>query len=338
MNIEIKNKIIEDYQNNVFLKLICEKYSLSIKQVRKVLKESGVYIQHKTRKQQNPLHKEQERIRNERISEKLLECTDFELIEQFKKGKKFMLRLKHIPCGNIMDKSFHNFIEGYGCSKCKGIKIKATKKEKYGDENYVNSDKRESTNLEKYGNKHNWGKDSKVRIKCMETTKKKYGVLNYTKSEEFKELWKDSEFTKNRNVKGNKTKKSNRTFNVSKVEMKIIDYYKLNNINFEYQYSDEKYPFLCDFYFPDKELYVEINAMWTHGKEPFDESKTEHILLKEDWQKKSLESKFYKNALYVWTDLDIRKKDTAIKNGLKLLSIYSNDADVCINKINEILK
>lgn len=40
------------------------------------------------------------------------------------------------------------------------------------------------------------------------------------------------------------------------------------------------------------------------------------------WQKKAETSRYYKNAIYTWTDLDVRKLHTAIENKLNFEFIY----------------
>ena len=88
------------------------------------------------------------------------------------------------------------------------------------------------------------------------------------------------------------------------------------------QYSDERYPFDCDFYIKSKDLFIELNAHWTHGGKFFDENDEECICKLNEWKEKAKTSKFYKNAIYVWTDLDVRKKNIANKNNLNYEVIY----------------
>lgn len=38
------------------------------------------------------------------------------------------------------------------------------------------------------------------------------------------------------------------------------------------QYSDNRYPFCCDFYLKSLDLFIELNFHWTHGGHPFDEN------------------------------------------------------------------
>lgn len=61
------------------------------------------------------------------------------------------------------------------------IKVKKTKKEKYGNENYVNAEKAKQTKLEKYGNK-TFNNSEKIK----QTKLKKYNDENYNNREKFK--------------------------------------------------------------------------------------------------------------------------------------------------------
>lgn len=88
------------------------------------------------------------------------------------------------------------------------------------------------------------------------------------------------------------------------------------------QYSDERYPFSCDFYIPSEDLFIEVNKHWTHGGHPFDSSNKEDINKLSVMQELAKTSNFYKQAIYVWTDLDVRKQQTAKVNNLNYQVIY----------------
>ena len=123
----------------------------------------------------------------------------------------------------------------------------------------------------------------------------------------------------------------------SKVE---IDFYKylINTFSFENvdpQHYDDQYPYSCDFFIPGLNLYVEIQGSWTHGKHPFnpDDKKDNEKL--NYW--KSKDNEYYNNAIYTWTDLDIRKRQCAKDNHINYLEIFSNDIDDCITIFEDYL-
>lgn len=92
------------------------------------------------------------------------------------------------------------------------------------------------------------------------------------------------------------------------------------------QYKDKiRYPFNCDFYIKSLDLFIELNANWTHGRGLgfYDENNHEHQRLLQKW--KDGNTLYYNKAIYVWTELDIKKRDTAIKNNLNYLVFWNND-------------
>lgn len=105
---------------------------------------------------------------------------------------RFVNDIKNAPmcdCGSLL--TFISYKKGYNehCDKCRYSeertkKIKSTKKEKYGDENYVNPEKALETKKEKYN-----GDYSEIVLKAENTKLKKYGDKYPTRfgSEKFKE-------------------------------------------------------------------------------------------------------------------------------------------------------
>ena len=124
-----------------------------------------------------------------------------------------------------------------------------------------------------------------------------------------------------------KTKRQNCTFNSSIPEKyfknKLIKTF--GTLDIEYQYRSEQYPFNCDFYIKSLDLYIECHFNWTHGYMPFDETNKNCIEQLNKWKEKAKESDFYKNAIYQWTDLDVRKAKTAKDNNLNWLCFYTVD-------------
>ena len=113
------------------------------------------------------------------------------------------------------------------------------------------------------------------------------------------------------------------TFNSSVVEDRIFELLIDKFGEVIRQYRDERYPFNCDFYIPSKDLFIELNAHWTHGGMPYDPN---NEVCKEQlrrWEEKSKNSKYYKNAIYAWTNLDVRKQKCAKENELNYKVIYN---------------
>jgi hypothetical protein len=111
---------------------------------------------------------------------------------------------------------------------------------------------------------------------------------------------------------------------------------KENNINYKTQYKSELYPFVCDFYFPDSELYLEINAHWTHGGHPFDSTNKDDLIKLNQWKQNN--THYYNNAIETWTVRDVLKRETAKNNNLNYIEVFSNKLNKIIDSISYIIK
>lgn len=96
-----------------------------------------------------------------------------------------------------------------------------------------------------------------ITLKVKRTKLKNHGDENYNNREKFKETWKTGEPWK----KEHYTKKRNKSFNSSSDENIIFELLcnKFNEV--KRQYSSDKYKYVCDFYVPDLELYIEYQGI-----------------------------------------------------------------------------
>lgn len=247
-------------------------------------------------------------------------------------------------------------------------KFKQTMLQRYGVEYTAQSDelkeKMKQTNYERYG-VDNPMKNKAIQSKVQKTVKEKYGVNYISQSEEIKQKMKENNFKKygveyiqqvdevkekvkqtfikkygNDYIKyfiekGKQTKLRNKTYTTSKIELKLFE--ELKNLfgeeKIKYQYNSNEYPFMCDFYLIDYNLYIEIQGNWTHGKHPFDENNLNDINLLNKWKSKT--SNYYKSAIDVWSFRDPIKRNTAKTNNLNYIEIFSIDLKYCLNSIND---
>lgn len=210
-------------------------------------------------------------------------------------------------------------------------KIEQGYKEKYGlhymqteegrnkAKNYIDDERRKKMSdsiLEKYGEPY-YIFTEEFKEKSEQTCLEKYGVPSFSQTELFLEkTW--------------KTKRKNGTFNTSKPEetfyLLLCDAYGEDDV-FR-QYKDlERYPFACDFYIKSQDLFIEMNIHWSHGGHFYDKnSKDDNNKLK-TWVEKSKNkgSKYYHSAINVWTERDLLKKDTALKNNLNYVVFWDQD-------------
>ena len=242
---------------------------------------------------------------------------------------------------------------GRGCPVCAIEKRKKTLIKQYGVDNPMKSQsirkKAQATVRERYGVDF-IGQSDIVKSKAKNTFLKKYGVDNPMKNEDIKikaqqnrtEIVDESSVLKKRkqtmlNKYGveyamqsseflDKTimiKKVNGTLTTSNLEIivkeKLIEIFGKDDV--EYQYKSKKYPFLCDFYIKSRDLYIELNACWTHGHKWY--GNDNDIL--SDWLKKSEYSNYYKKAIQIWTDYDVSKRNCAKNNNLNYVVFWSKN-------------
>ena len=248
------------------------------------------------------------------------------------------------------DKSKQTLLKKYGVdnyTKTKEYKdkYKQTCLEKYGVESHNKLDsckeKARKTCKERYGNAW-YASTQECKDNYKQICLKKYGVENYSLSNERK--GKESIIQEKRmktifnkycgkyymstpecQNKRNMTMKRNGSFITSAFEEDVYRLLltKFNNSDIERQYKSKLYPFACDFYIKSLDLYIECNGIWTHGKDThgkiygsFDKDNLEHQQVLKKWKELAKNSKFYRNAIYVWTILDPLKLETFKKNKL----------------------
>ena len=199
-------------------------------------------------------------------------------------------------------------------------KYKQTCLRKYGTENIQKlpeiNKKKEITATKNHGGVGFASKELNEKIKTIII--KKYGVDNCSKSEEIK----------NKKIE---SKRIHKTFTNSKEEEYIYQKLLEKFTEVKRQYTSEKYPFACDFYIVQLDLYIEYQGMWSHGKYnnkkiygPYDKNNLKHQEILNKWQEKAnTGSKNYEQAIDVWTKRDPLKRETAKKNNLNWIEFFS---------------
>ena len=252
---------------------------------------------------------------------------------------------------------------GQGCPVCAHKARQDTCEERYGIRQPMNTreahEKSKQTWLDKYG-VDNPMKDKSIHAKAIKTSLEKYGYDNPMKSErvqekhrancmakygvpytsmvkEFREKQKRTNLERygcencfgNRDVirKSRNTKLQKSNFNKSGLE--DVVYEELVKIfgkeDIVRGYSDERYDFLCDFYIKSRDLFLEVNIYWTHGGHWFDEKDLQDLEKLEVW--KSKKSDHYGKAVSTWTDLDVRKRLTAMDHSLNYVTFWDKSLE-----------
>lgn len=171
--------------------------------------------------------------------------------------------------------------------------------------------------LDKYGVDNPFKLDSFHQI-AAETRKEKYGA-EYTLSSGSVLSDAARDIFARHTQKSIASKRQNCTLNTSSVEEHVKGF-----DDFESQYNnDSRYPYLCDFYDKDRDLFIEVNASWTHGYHWYDAENDIDTCKK--WKAKSKKSEYYANALDVFTKRDVEKRECARKNNLNYVTLWDSD-------------
>ena len=160
----------------------------------------------------------------------------------------------------------------------------------------------------------------KRKINQKETWKRTLGVDNPMKLQRCKE-------------KSDDTKRKNDSYGKSREEEDLLYEILKKYPSTLTQYKSKYYPFKCDFYIPEKDLYIEYQGFWTHGDHPFDENNANDLEILEKWKQKEKEFKeiypekhtTYSDAIYTWTILDVKKKQYIKKFGLNYIALWNDD-------------
>lgn len=185
--------------------------------------------------------------------------------------------------------SVHGHLSGHGCPKCTAAHQVRTFQQNYGVD---------------------WPMQSAdVRQKSVLTNRQKYGV-DYVMQ---------NQIISKRNYEA---KKKNGTVITSSIEDSFADI-----TGFDRQYHDDiRYPYHCDFYDASTDAFIEINASWTHGTHWFGSGNNDAGKLKM-WKKNG--SDYYMNAVHVWSERDVEKRECARRHHLNYVTLWdTNGTDV----------
>lgn len=236
-------------------------------------------------------------------------------------------------------------------------KIKQSKKERYGDENYNNRELAKATCVEKYGVDNPFKDIEKIRSSYVE----KLGVDHPMRRDDIKnrviekhnydEIWdKAHETYKEKTGYDNpgknpdaikkmlKSKVANGCYDspgTSNLEVRLE---RILNRKFQTvvsKYRDERYSrdtgyqYECDFYIPELDLFIELNAHPSHFNEPYDCNNESHRILAEKYRDSD---KLWDRQTYnTWVVRDAEKIKCARENNLNYVVLYPTNS-ICNNK------
>lgn len=236
------------------------------------------------------------------------------------------------PEHGVFEQTPTGHLSGKGCLKCTVKKRAKTNLKRYGVKNVMSLpetlDKIKATIQMRYGVDYAM-QSSELSEKQQNVVAYKYGAKSFLQTNACREQFARRCMEKygvphhmqNKDVmlKSIQTKRQNGTLNTSTVEKHVKDF-----DGFESQYNkDARYPYLCDFYDKERDLFIEVNASWTHGYHWYDAENDAGVCAK--WKAKSEDSTYYANALEVFTKRDVEKRECARVNNLNYVTLWDSD-------------
>lgn len=268
-------------------------------------------------------------------------------------------------CGGSVEfigKSNKKWNKGYKhfCDSCKNTDaymdiIKANREntnlKRYGSKSPLSNrevrTKIDKANIEKYGVKNQFSRidlqnkikterfiktgynyplqNPEIRQKQHETCVKKFGEESFAKTETFRKLYEDENFLSSCLEKKEATLTKNKTHNKSEKENLLFKLLSEIYPNIVRQYKSDYYPFSCDFYISDLDLYIEFHGSHYHNGRLFNKELDNDAL--NELQKKAYSSNTskinqYHNIIETWTIRDVKKYETALRNKINYLILY----------------
>lgn len=195
--------------------------------------------------------------------------------------------------------------------------MRQTMQERYGVDNPslspVICERRRRTVQERYG-VDNAAQSETVQEQFRQTMQERYGVNYGMESAEIR-------------ARAMATKRKKGTFASSSSEEALygllVEYADHHGMTVVQQYcDDDRYPFAVDFYIPERDLFIELNGLWSHGKHWYEADREMDQKTVRTWRKKGEKSQYYRNALEVWTERDVRKREAARDAQLNYVTLW----------------
>lgn len=237
-----------------------------------------------------------------------------------------------IKLPGVNEKRINTNIEKYGGkSPMSSEKVKRTWKENfknthgceypYQDNSILNKTKEKI--VEKYGVDHAM-KLKTIANKQQNTMIKKYGVKCIIHDKQW--LNEHPEIIEHRY----ESMKKNGTLNTSKEEQYIFNKIKLKFEVLQHYKDKERYPFVCDFYIPSLDLFIEYQGSMFHNNRPYlgtedDLKEIEEIKQKSEMRKQitGKQKTRYDSLIETWTIRDVKKRKIAKQNNLNYLEFFN---------------
>lgn len=182
------------------------------------------------------------------------------------------------------------------------------------------SEKSKQTCLIRYGKEYIFQVEE-FKEKAKQTRLEKYGKEYFTQTD----VCINAAHTPEINDQRIQTRIERGNWSTSKPEeemyLELCNEYGENDVYRNYN-KDPRYPFHCDFYIKSEDLFIELNAFFTHGPHPFNPLNEDDIELVNKWKRLTNGNDLYSEAVRIWTINDPLKLKTAVEEGLNYVTIY----------------
>ena len=104
--------------------------------------------------------------------------------------------------------------------------------------------------------------------------------------------------------------------------------HKLKSLKIEHilNYTSTQYPFSCDFYLPDVDVFIDLHVYWFHNNHFFNANNQNDLQILSNWTNKFANGhKQYSFAIDTWTKKDILKYSIATKYNLNYVVLWTKE-------------
>ncbi len=162
------------------------------------------------------------------------------------------------------------------------------------------------------------------------TSLKRYGVAHHAQTEQRRVSQSRRMLDPLHQRRINAAKRANNSFNTSAPEESLYNLLteRFGRNDVLRQHADPRYPYRCDFYIRSRDMFIELNATWTHGGHWFNEDDPKDRQVVDKWQSKR--TPFYNTAIAQWCRRDTAKRNAARTAQLNYVTFWDgmklNDA------------
>lgn len=163
--------------------------------------------------------------------------------------------------------------------------------------------------------------EAAIHAKAEETFRRKYGVSNPMFDPGVRARHKKIVSSDELNEKRSRTKREHGSYNTSLPEYRLGVLLRdvFGDDDVVSNYKSDAYPFHVDFYIPSRDLYIELNAHWSHGGHWYSDCDAEIVA---NWM---AGSKYHQNSAVTFSVRDVRKRECARISKLNYVVFWESD-------------